>query len=318
MTDDTLIPFLAVFTAASLGFLAVWYFISSVLIPRRRFMDRRLSGLSNPDLPLPGSGILIGEEGTSWRRRLDQRFENLIARTGLDIGAPMALALILFCGVVPAALLFVWRYEEEPWLALPAFLLGVLVPLVFFIWRQGVWRRTLQEQLPDTLFLLARSLRAGRSIDQAVQLAGEQGVPPLAREFARMHRQMELGLHIGQVFANAAARIGLTDFDVLASVIGLHRATGGNLAVLLDRQAAATRDHNHFEGQYRAATVLGRYSAAFIAAVALGILLYLFFFQREWALRFFESPTGLLLFGLAMALEVCGLLLLCWLLRHDH
>src|SRR5262249_12833492 len=180
------------------------------------------------------------------------------------------------------------------------------------------WQRTLQDQLPDALFLLARSMRAGRSIDQAIQLVGEQGVPPLSKEFQRMHRQLELGLPLHQTVQSTADRAGLLDFNIFASVVGLHRTTGGNLPVLLDRLAASTRDRNQFQKQYRAATVLGRYSAGFIAFLVGVILIYLFFFQREWAMRFFESGTGIILFTTAILLEIGGGLLLLWLLRYEY
>jgi tight adherence protein B len=133
-----------------------------------------------------------------------------------------------------------------------------------------------------------------------------------------MHQQLELGLSLGQVLQNAARRVGLVDFNVFASVLSLSRAIGGNLPVILDRLATATRDHNQFEGQYRAATVLGRYSALFITGLAAVILFYLFFFQPDWAARFFASTTGIVLFVIAIALEVGGLVLLWWLMRVEY
>jgi tight adherence protein B len=175
--------------------------------------------------------------------------------------------------------------------------------------------------LPDALYLLARSVRAGRSIDQGIQLVGEAGVQPLAREFSRMHRQLELGLSLSQTLQIAANRINLLDFNVFASVLSLHRGTGGNLPTILDRIAAATRDRNQFEGQYRAATVLGRYCSIFIVALACFIMFYLFFFQREWAMKFFDTRygfTGIYLFCIAIGLEILGGLVLVWFLRHDY
>ena len=115
--------------------------------------------------------------------------------------------------------------------------------------------------------------------------------------------------------------VGLVDFNVFASVLSLHRSTGGNLPIILDRLAAATRDRNQFEGQYRAATVLGRYSAAFIIFMVLVILVFLSFFQRDWFLRFFDVSlgyTGLMLFLSAITLEVLGGLLLYWFMKRDY
>jgi Flp pilus assembly protein TadB len=295
-----------------------WFFFQWLFSRRRREYERRFHGHSDSEVSLTLEEALPGARPKTRTERVDRGFEDMITRTGLDLDAAMALAIIVLCGLIPAGIMFVWRNEEEPWLAIPAFFLGMLVPLIFFMWRQGVWRRTMQNQLPDVFFLLARSLRAGRSIDQAIQLVGTQGVPPLSREFNRMYRQMELGLPLNQVLVGASKRLRLIDFNVFASVIDLHRSTGGNLPVILDRLASATRDHNQFEGQYRAASVLGRYSAAFITGLALFILFYFFMFQREMALRFFESTVGVFLFCLAVTFEVCGILLLFFLLRHEY
>ncbi|HZT79839.1 MAG TPA: type II secretion system F family protein [Gemmataceae bacterium] len=317
MSEENLLPFLAAFGGAAVLFIAAWVLISTRLARKREEMRRRFGEGSEPVLTLTPPA---GRDG-GLLRRFDAGFQEMIARTGLDMDAALALGLVLFCGVALAATVFVWRYEEEPWLAFPAFFLGAAVPLVFFWWRQQVWRRTLQGQLPDALFLLARSMRAGRSIDQAMQLVGEQGVAPLSKEFARMHQQMELGLSLGQALQIAARRLNLVDFNVFASVLSLHRSTGGNLPVILDRLANATRDRNQFEGQYRAATVLGRYSAAFIVSLACVILVYLFFFQRDWATRFFDVSqgyTGVFLFCLALGLELAGGLLLYLFLKHDY
>lgn len=317
MAQDTLIPFLAVFAGAGLAFFAVWYFITSIVGQQRRHLEHRMGeeGLE-PSLVLEGS--LASRRTGDLSARIDSRFEDLVSRSGFDLEQNMALGIILFCGVLVGATTFIWRYEEEPWLAIPAFFLGCLVPLLVLVWRQHAWRRALQKQLPDTLYLLARSVRAGRSIDQSFQLVGDQGLAPLSREFARMHRQLELGLSLSQVLHATARRLSLVDFNVFASVLGLHRSTGGNLPVILDRLASTTRDRNQFEGQYRAATVLGRYSALFIASMAMLILGYQFFFQREWAMRFFESSMGLTLFSVAIGLEILGGLLLYFFLRHDY
>lgn len=320
MSEESLIPFLAVAAASAIVFMVVWFVVSGVLARRRARELRRMMGSSASDSEhsLAVEELLPGAPGKTPVQKFDRSFDDMIGRTGLEMDTPLALALVVMAGVILAAIVFVWRFDQEPWVAVPAFFLGCLVPLVFYIYRQQAWRRTLQNQLPDTFFLLARSMRAGKSIDQAVTLVGEQGVQPLSREFARMSRQLELGLPLSQALQISAKRLDLVDFNVFASVVGLHRTSGGNLPVLLDRLANATRDRNQFEGQYRAATVLGRYSAAFIIACVGLILVYLFFFQREWAVRFFQTNTGIALFCTALALEVLGIVLLFWLLRAEY
>jgi tight adherence protein B len=318
MPNEILIPFVAVFAACVRIFLAVWFIVSSALARRRELMERRLHGNLDNEPTIILDEVLARRATGGLAKRFDFFFEQFVARTGLDLPPSLALGLIVFCGVALAGFTFVWRYNQEAWLALPAFFMGAAVPVLFLLWRQSAWRRTLQNQLPDTFFLLARAMRAGRSLDQSIQLVGEQGVPPLSREFSRMSRQIELGLSLSQVLHSSARRLGLLDFNVLASVVSLHRSTGGNLPGILDRLGVAARDRNLFEGQYRAATVLGRYSSAFLIVMVGVITGYLFLFQRAWALRFFDSATGITLFSMAVALEILGGVLLYWFLRYEY
>ena len=192
-------------------------------------------------------------------------------------------------------------------MAIPAFFIGAAIPFGYFLLRQRTWRRRMQDQLPDTLFLVARSLRAGLSIDQAIAVIGDHGVAPLSREFARMHRQLELGLALPQVLKITSDRLELVDFSVFASVLSLHRTTGGNLAVIMDRLAHTTRDHNQLRGHYRTATSLGRYGNVVLFLMAAGLIAYLGFFHRDLASQYFETTTGIALFVLGLSLLLGGL-----------
>jgi Flp pilus assembly protein TadB len=322
MPLETFIPLALVFATVMVVFLGGWWLINRQLAKRREELRRRMSAGVDSDPALFLDDYVGKPAEPGFFGGMMSSFDRFIERTGLDLLPQTAFAIIVLAGAATALLVFIWRTGEdhfnETWLAIPAFFLGTLIPLVFFAWRVRVWRQSLKTQLPDVFYLIARSLRAGRSIDQAVQLVGEQGVPPLSKEFARIHRQLELGLALGPALRNAALRLNLVDFNVFASVVSLHRSTGGILPIILDRLASATRDHNHFDGQYRAATVLGRYSATFIAGIAAFILAYLFFYQRDWAMRFFESTNGIAVFFTAVAMEIIGAALMFWLVRHEY
>jgi tight adherence protein B len=313
MSNEELIPFLLVLTATALCAFGLWL-MASTLFARSHAQTTAPDELPEDPLPWKSREQRAAEE-EEWS------FSRMIDRTGLDITAWGALGLILLSGVALGGFVFVWRLNSEPWLAAPAFLLGALVPFVIFWWLQGRWTRSIQRQLPDIFFLMGRSLRAGRSLEQSIELVAEQGGKPVAPVFDRMCRQLSLGLPVEEVVRRSSTRLNLLDFNLFAAVVALHRTTGGNLPLLLDRLATATRDRNQFEGHFRSVTTLSRYSAAFIASMVCVILVYLFFFQRQWALRFFDtsvSYTGLYLLLTALGLEVLGVALMYVLLRHNH
>jgi tight adherence protein B len=316
--SSTTLILLGIFAATALTFLLLWMLVSWWLAGRQAAVQRRIKPQEDSDPTILLDEVLLAQgqigPGQAFHRRMKERLE----RTDLRLEPAEALAIIFFCGVVLAALVFFWRYEdEETWLAIPAFLVGAGIPLVYFLWRQRMWRRRIQDQLPDMFFLMARSLRAGMSIDQSIQVLGEHGMAPLSREFARMHRQLELGLALPQVLRTSAERIELLDFRIFTSVLSLQRSTGGNLAVIVDRLAHTTREHNQMRGYFRTTTAMGRVGNVIIASMILLVMFYLIFYQRDYAVRYIETTQGIILLSLGVGLVLGGVALLLYLLRTD-
>jgi len=297
-------------------FGAIWLFVSWWLERSRTRLARVRPEDSDPTILL--DNVYSRGGGFGWWEGFRRSAADRLERTELGMTPAEGLAILLFCGVILAAIFFFWRSEaEESWMAIPAFFVGAGLPFGYFLLRQRAWRRRIQDQLPDTLFLMARSLRAGLSIDQAMAVIGQHGVVPLSREFSRMHRQLELGLALHQVLKMTADRLNLVDFSVFASVLSLHRTTGGNLAVLMDRLAHTTRDHNQLRGHYRTATSLGRYGNIVVFLMAAGLISYLGFFQRDLASQYFESTTGIILFAVGLSLLLGAMVVLYFLVRRD-
>jgi tight adherence protein B len=248
--------------------------------------------------------------------RLDHAFVRMIERTGLPLNAEQALGLTCLVGVCLALILLLWR--GDLWLVMFGLALGIAIPLGIFLFLQSRWQRQLQEQLPDVFFFLARSLRAGLSLEQALALVADQGPQPLAPQLRRCSEQISLGLSVPAALELTARRINLPDFNVFVSVIGLHRTTGGNLPLLLDRLAISTRDRNQYRGYFRSVTALGRMTALFLGLASPAILVGYAILHPEYISRFFESSAGWTALAIAFSLEIVGAVWLYFLLRVDY
>jgi len=128
---------------------------------------------------------------------------------------------------------------------------------------------------------------------------------------------VKLGLAVPTALQTAAQRVAVTDFSVFASIIALHRNTGGQLPVLLDRLATGVRDRVQYQGQFRAATSMGRVSAIALGAAVPLIFLWYVLFQPETVQTFLETPGGIGMLTTAFVLEVIGALWLYRLLKTD-
>ena len=174
--------------------LAIILVIRDILERRRAYWEQRWQ-ISEDDTDGTTLAKLAAKgPPRGWAERIDHAFNIMIRRTGLNLTPQQAIGIIMLCGVMVAAALVLYR--NNYWLLAVGLLLGMLLPLLYFFMMQTRWRRRLQEQLPDAFFLLARSLRAGLSLEQAVTLMGDQGVKPLAEEFKKVSEQARLGLNI--------------------------------------------------------------------------------------------------------------------------
>lgn len=248
--------------------------------------------------------------------KIDASFAEMIYRADLKMSPDQALGVMLLTGVLAAAGLYFWR--PEIWIASIGFFGGMLLIFAYYALKQLGFRRRMQNQLPDALFLIARSVRTGMSLEQAVDLAAQQGIQPLAGEFKQAAHQIKLGLSIPAALQRMALRINLLDFDAFVSTVAVYSRTGGNLPLLLDRLAANARDHNQFRGYFFAATAQARVTAVFIGLAAPLLLLGYVFLDPEHLATFFKSETGYYIIAGALVLEVIGAVWLYRMLKIDY
>ena len=82
------------------------------------------------------------------------------------------------------------------------FALGAYFPRFYLKYRQGKRLKAFAAQLPDTITLLANSLRAGSSFLQGIELVTRESQPPISEEFERVVREMSLGVALQPALNN--------------------------------------------------------------------------------------------------------------------
>lgn len=283
-------------------------------LDRRRLERERRLGLD------PQSGILSsGRKSASppeWTDNLDDGFERMVQQTGLGVSGEEMVAAMALLGVLLGGALYLWR--DQAGLGLVGFFLGLLIPLAVVLLLRGRYQAQVQAQLPDALYLLARSLRAGLSLEQAIEMLAEEGPAPVADEFKRCAGSIRLGLPAATAIQMMAERLNTIDVNALASTVSFHQTTGGNLPLMLDRLAAGARDRNQFRGQFWAATAQGRITAVALAAAAPLLVLGYLVFQPEHVQGFMASPRGWMFLAIAGAMEIIGMIWVYQVLKVDY
>jgi len=305
--------YMPIVVGAGVGILALAIiFLGGALAERRRVQRERRLGAAD-------SGILVRHgkvEAPTFSSRMNAGFETMVERTGLEANAEQVLAAMALLGVVLGGVLYLWR--DSLGLAILGLILGMAIPLVVVVIMKNRQQTKIQALLPDGFYLLSRSLRAGMSLEQGIEVLGNDGPEPLAREFRRCAGSVRLGLSVTTALEMAAERIRLLDFDAFVSTVSFQQKTGGNLALMLERLAAGARDRNQFRGAFWAATAQGRITALALALAGPALILGYLIFQPQHTEVFLASPSGWLFLGVVAIMEAIGCIWIYRILKVDY
>ncbi len=154
-------------------------------------------------------------------------------------------------------------------------------------------RKRFETQLPDTLNLLATSLRAGYSLLQAVEAVGEEAPDPTRREFGRAMAEIRLGRPMDDALSDIAVRMDSTDFEWTVLAIEIQREVGGNLAEVLQTTAETMVQRNRLRREMKALTAEGRISAIVLSLLPVGLFLFISIANPDYMEPLLTSTIGL-------------------------
>lgn len=136
-------------------------------------------------------------------------------------------------------------------------------------------RKKFEAQLPDTLNLIATSLRAGYSLLQAIEAVGEEAPEPTRREFGRAIAEIRLGRPIDNALSDIAVRMDSIDFEWTVLAIEIQREVGGNLAEVLQTTAETMVQRNRLRREMKALTAEGRISAIVLSVMPVFLFIFI-------------------------------------------
>jgi tight adherence protein B len=178
------------------------------------------------------------------------------------------------------------------------FLLGIYAPRFYLKYRQRRRLRRFGEQLPDTITLLANSLRAGSSFLQGIELVTREARPPISEEFERVVREMQLGVALQPALNNLVRRVASEDLELMVTAIQIQSQVGGNLATVLDAIAFTIRERVRIIGEINTLTAMQRYSGYVITLLPVGLAGILFLISPSYISAMLNNPPEM--FGLPL------------------
>jgi tight adherence protein B len=214
---------------------------------------------------------------------------NLPLKPGEAIIAAIGVAILVFILVTAIAQSFIW--------GIVAAALVLVAALLFVNNVAARTRKKFENQLPDTLNLLATSLRAGYSLLQAIEAVGEEAAEPTRREFGRAMAEIRLGRPINDAMGDIADRMVSQDFEWTVMAIGIQREVGGNLAEVLQTTSETMVQRNRLRREMKALTAEGRISAIVLSLMPVFLFIFISLANPDYMQPLIENTIGLVVLG---------------------
>lgn len=156
-----------------------------------------------------------------------------------------------------------------PLRVLAAIVMGV-GGVFFWVNRKASKRMALiEEQLPDAVELMVRSLRVGHPFNSTVQIVANEIEDPLATEFGIIADESAYGRDIGEALKEMAERLDIQDLRFLSVAVTIQQQSGGNLAEVLAGLAKVIRARFRLFRRVKAITAEAQWSGKFLSAFPL-------------------------------------------------
>ena len=197
------------------------------------------------------------------------RVEKMLEQANMPLRAGEALTA--YVGIVVGAAVLGFVLKQSLLWGLVFGALGALVPPAVVNFKAGRRRKQFTAQLPDTLQLLAGTLKAGYSFMQGVEAVSHEVEDPMGAEFRRVVTEAQLGRPVEEALEASAQRMNSADFEWAVMAVRIQREVGGNLAELLMTVAETMTARQRLRGEVQALTAEGRVSALVLGILPLGL-----------------------------------------------
>jgi tight adherence protein B len=243
----------------------------------------------------------------SWYPRIDNKVDN----AGLTLSVATWLAVRVMAALVLALLVSLLLGNVLIGLVAGG-LVGWFVSGAWLNSREAASRKAFEEELPDFLLLIASSLRSGLSFQQGLDSTAAEGQGEVSRQMRRAISEVQMGATIEQALMRVSERMQSEDLKWTVTALTIQREVGGNLSNILESAANTVKARAELRREVRTLSAEGRLSGWVLAALPVGLFVYMLFANRPYISFFWTNTAGWIALG---ALGIMFILGFIWMRR---
>lgn len=232
-----------------------------------------------------------------------ENIEMLLKTSKLKISVSVFLFACVLIG------LFFFIFLRTRFGIFPSFVISIfaaLTPYFYLNFRRKRYLAKFAEHLPNVLSSLSSSIRAGRSLEAAFDVAAHSAPRPISEEFEVVRSEMKLGVPLDQALWHMYQRIRNPELKILITGVAIHQELGGNLSEILDNLEKTIRERFALLREVHTLSAQGRYSAWALFAVP--FILALIYMKSDPAMfmQFLTSNFGSHIIWIVLGMNLAG------------
>ncbi|MFA7636289.1 MAG: type II secretion system F family protein [Monoglobales bacterium] len=238
--------------------------------------------------------------------KLGKALANELQAADIPIRSEELLTIWLLLAFVPSGIIAIT--SGNMLFAFTAAIMGIGV--VPFVVSNKKKKKTeeFENQLSDALVVICNCLRSGLTLGQAMENIAREMSDPIAKEFARVCREIKYGTSIENALLALNNRIKSDDLMLAVSAINIQRQVGGNLSNILETISETIKARIKLKQEIKVLTATGRASGLVISILPIGMGLLLTIINPSYMMLFFQHPTGRVMIAVGAVMEVIGIL----------
>ena len=200
---------------------------------------------------------------------------------------------LLLCGLLGFAGMYIGIFLADR--VLVAIALSAIfgaIPIMYLRRLKNKRMDRFQLQLPETLDLMSRALKAGHTFGGAMRMVADEFDDPIGSEFRTTLDEINFGMDVDRALANLQRRVDVTDLKFFVVSINIQRETGGNLAEIISNIARLVRERFVLFGKVRVLSAEGRISAILLSALPFVITAVLYFINPDYMSLMWTTEIG--------------------------
>lgn len=192
-------------------------------------------------------------------------------------------------------------------LAAPAFL--CVIAIVHIRSYQDMRQERLRESIPEALTSMAVCFQSGFSLLQTLQQVSGESVAPLKKVFGRALHRLEAGRSAQEALSELRESATVAELSFVAVALDVQHQVGGSLKQIIEAARDTIEGELALRRSLRVQTAQARLSARIVSVMPFALIALFSLVSKGFLSPFFQSPLGLFMLFIALAMQAAGILL---------